>query len=205
MGRLFTIGYSSQNSVSFTQLLKANQVDVVCDVRSTPYSSYKPDFSRREFRKFLNAADIKYTFMGDQLGARPKDRDCYVGGQATYERIARTESFKMGLERLRVGVDKLNLALVCSERDPLECHRAVLICYNLNDLRESILHIHSDGRLESQDQFEERVVNHHAAAPPPLLRGPGDWEVAVSLAFEKQAVAIAYREREEPASHEAAE
>ena len=195
MGSIFTIGYSGQDADSFASLLSANNIDVVCDVRSTPYSHYKPDFSRRPLKEFLNSANIKYAFFGDQLGARPKDRGCYVAGQATYEKIASTGFFIEGLERLRVGAQNLNLALVCSEKDPIECHRACLVCYNLTDLRERIFHIHPNGRIENQDEFDKRLVAFHGLTPPPLLQRPGDWEVAVAEAYKKQASGIAYRER----------
>ncbi|PUB13717.1 DUF488 domain-containing protein [Yoonia sediminilitoris] len=195
MGQIFTIGYSGQEVEGFVKLLSENGVDVVCDVRSTPFSHYKPDFSRGPFRQHLNAANIKYAFFGDQLGARPKDRSCYVSGQATYDRIARTDFFNEGLNRLRLGARKLNLALVCSEKDPIECHRAVLVCYNLPDLRNSISHIHTDGAVEDQAQFEQRLVKFHGLTPPPLLQRPGDWDAAVVEAYKKQAAGIAYRER----------
>jgi len=205
MGSLFSIGYSGLDTGKFVKILLANDVNVVCDVRSTPYSTYKPDFSRGPFKSFLNVSEIKYAFMGEQLGARPKDRSCYVAGQATYERIASMESFKDGLNRLRKGVEKLNLALVCSERDPIECHRAVLVCRHLPDLRSIISHIHTDGTVETQEQFDERLVQHHGAMPPPLLRRPGDWEQAVRLAYERQGHAIAYRERGFASKQELAE
>lgn len=194
MGALFTIGYSGLDMPGFVALLRANAVDVVCDVRSTPYSTYKPDFTRGPFRGHLNAAAIKYVFLGDRLGARPKDRSCYVAGQATYDRIAATADFRTGLDRVRDGTRKLNLALVCSERDPLECHRAVLVCRHLDDLRGDIAHIHTDGRVEDQAGFDARLVAHHGLTPPPLLAKPGDWEAAVAAAYDRQAAAIAYRE-----------
>jgi len=205
MSKLFTIGYSGLNEAEFARHLVNNDINVVCDVRSTPYSIYKPAFSRRPFREFLNASAIKYIFLGEQLGARPKDRSCYVDGQATYERIASTTLFNEGLDRLRAGVERLNLALVCSERDPIECHRAILVCRNMPDLRSSISHIHTDGRVESQEDFEERLVGYHNTAPPPLLRRPGDWKDAVSLAYQRQGEAIAYRERGFESSQESTE
>jgi uncharacterized protein (DUF488 family) len=195
MSRLFTIGYSGLESRSFAELLLSNFVDVVCDVRSTPYSTYKPDFSRVPFRAFLNTYGIKYVFMGEQLGARPKDRSCYKDGQATYDAISKSSFFKDGLHRLRNGTKELNLAMVCSERDPIECHRAVLVCRNLPDLHDIISHIHTDGSIETQEQFDERLVRHYNLAPPPLLSQPGDWDKSVALAYEKQGNAIAYRER----------
>ena len=135
-----------------------------------------------------------YAFFGEQLGARPKDRSVYVRGQATYEKIAETAYFNKGLERLREGSKKLNLALVCSEKDPIDCHRACLVCYNLEDMRERIFHIHTNGKLEKQDQFEQRLVDLHKLTPSPLFQRSGDWEIAVSEAYKKQASCIAYRE-----------
>ncbi len=194
VGKIFTIGYSGTEIDGFLEKLATNKIDVVCDVRSTPYSIYKPDFSRREFRKYLNSASIKYAFFGEQLGARPKDRSVYVRGQAKYEKIAETAYFTKGLERLREGSKKLNLALVCSEKDPIDCHRACLVCYNLEDMRERIFHIHTNGELEKQDQFEKRLVDLHKLTPSPLFQRSGDWETAVSEAYKKQASCIAYRE-----------
>lgn len=194
MRPLLTIGYSGLDMPGFVALLAANAVDVVCDVRSTPYSTYKPDFTRGPFRRHLNAAGVRYVFLGDRLGARPKDRGCYVDGQATYGRIARTAEFRAGLDRVRAGVETLTLALVCSERDPIECHRAVLVCHHLADLAPRIAHVHTDGRIEDQAAFDARLVALHALAPPPLLARDGDWDRAVATAYDRQADAIAYRE-----------
>jgi len=195
MGRLFTIGYSGLDMPGFIDLLVANGVAVVCDVRSTPFSKFKPDFSRGPFRRHLNAAGIKYVFLGAELGARPADRTCYVDGQARYDRIAATEPFHHGMARVRNGVASTTLALVCSERDPAECHRAILVAHRLGDLRNSIAHIHTDGQIEHQAAFDARLVALHGLTPPPLLSAPGDDDRALALAYDRQADAIAYRER----------
>ena len=195
MGRLFTIGYSGLEMPGFIELLVRNAVAVVCDVRSTPFSKFKPDFSRGPFRRHLNAANIKYVFLGAELGARPEDRSCYVDGQARYERIAATEPFRRGIERVGNGIATTTLALVCSERDPAECHRAILVAHRLGALRDTIAHIHTDGAVETQAAFDARLVALHGLTPPPLLSAPGDDERALALAYDKQADAIAYRER----------
>ena len=195
MGKLFTIGYSGQDIQNFVALLLANAVNVVCDVRSTPYSTYKPDFSRRPLKSNLNDAGIKYTFLGDELGARPKDRSCYDNGQATYDRIANSDFFKSGLARVKKGSKMMNLALMCSERDPIECHRAILVCRNLNDIRDRIAHIHGDGSVEDQHKFDARLVEFYRLTPPPLLEQSGDWELAVATAYQKQGESIAFQER----------
>ncbi len=194
MGRLYTIGYSGLEMPGFVDRLVANGIDVVCDVRSTPHSIYKPDFSRGPLKQGLNAAGIKYLFLGDALGARPKDRCCYVDGQAVYDLIARTGPFLDGVDRVRRGTETLNLALLCSERDPIECHRAILVAHRIGDLPCAVAHIHTDGRVEHQPDLDARLVALHGLTPPPLLSVPGDWETAVQTAYERQADAIAWRE-----------
>jgi uncharacterized protein (DUF488 family) len=195
MGRLFTIGYSGHSANSFVDLVVNNEIDVVCDVRSTPFSAYKPDFSRAPFKAHLNKAGVKYKFLGDLLGARPSDRTCYVSGQATYDRISKSSFFQEGLSRIKTGTRSLNLALVCSERDPIECHRAILVCRNLPEMHDYITHIHTDGRSESQPELDTRLVDLFGLTPPPLLQQEGDWLKAVSKAYEKQGDSIAYREK----------
>jgi len=196
MHNLLTVGYSGHDKESFLALLIDCKVEVICDVRSTPYSRYKPDFSRQPLKQALNQAGIKYVFLGAELGARPADRNCYEGGQATYERIAKSAPFAAGLERIRDGSEKMNLALMCSERDPIECHRAILVCRELRDMRDRIHHLHGDGSSETQSELEDRLVGFFGLAPPPLLSEPGDWENAVAQAFVKQGDSIAYREKD---------
>jgi hypothetical protein len=99
------------------------------------------------------------------------------------------------MARVRKGVESMNLALVCSERDPIECHRAVLVCHRIGPLRDSITHLHTDGRRETQPELDERLVALHGLTPMPLLAGPNAWSAAVERAYSKQAEAIAYREK----------
>ncbi len=198
MSQLYTIGYSGLEIGGFLSLIANHCVDVVCDVRSTPYSTYKPDFTRASFKRHLNAAGVRYVFLGDKLGARPTDRSCYINGQAVYKEIAKTTTFKEGIARVKKGVETLNLALVCSERDPIECHRAILVANLLGELRPETVHIHTDGTAETQGELDARLVARHGLTPPPLLSEPGDWERAVAKAYENQASGIAFREREWP-------
>lgn len=193
---LFTIGYSGLESDAFLARLRDRRIDVVCDVRSTPFSKYKPDFSRAAFKRLLNAAAIKYLFLGRELGARPSDRGCYVDGQARYDRIAATDPFAQGIARVERGAAALNLALVCSERDPLDCHRAILVCHRLDAAtRGDVTHIHTDGTIEPQEALDDRLIALHGLTPAPLLCEPGDRDRARDLAYERQAEAIAYREK----------
>jgi uncharacterized protein (DUF488 family) len=191
---LFTIGYSGLEIDRFLEILKERCVDVLCDVRSVPYSRFRPDFSRRDLKRHLNRSGVKYAFFGDELGARPKERSVYVNGQAVHNLIAQKDFFRSGLARLKKGIADHNLALLCSEREPLECHRAILVCRHLPDVRDHIAHIHTDGHVEAHEEFENRLVASHNLTPLPLLDDAKVWETALHEAYDKQSEVIAFSE-----------
>jgi uncharacterized protein (DUF488 family) len=194
MGWLFTIGYSGLEIDRFLELLKEQGVNVLCDVRSVPYSRFRPDFSRHDLKRHLNNSGIKYAFFGNELGARPKERSVYVRGQAVHNLIAEQDFFRSGLDRLKKGIGGHNLALLCSEREPLECHRAILVCRHLPEVRNHIAHIHTDGHVETHEEFENRLVASHNVKALPLLDGAKAWETALREAYEKQSSMIAFTE-----------
>lgn len=192
---LYTIGYGNLPIESFSELLRSCSIDVVCDVRSSPYSRYSPDYSQRELKEHLNGGPrIKYAFFGNELGARPKDRNVYIGSRADYDLIAAASFFRAGLERIRRGSADNNIALMCAEKDPIECHRAILVCRNLPELTDQTFHIHHDGRVESQAELATRLVRELGMDPPPLLESEAAWSSAVNDAFREQSMRIAYTE-----------
>lgn len=195
MGSIYTLGYANLGIESFIGLLKSNEVDVVCDVRSMPYSRLRPDYSRKTFKSHLNNSGIKYAFFGDELGARPSKGNVYVEGQALYGLISKQEYFQRGLSRIRSGIQSHNLALICAEKDPIECHRCILVCRNLPDLNGRIFHLHHSGRKESQPEVDARLAETLGVAPPPLLEDHDAWEQAINEAYRIQSRKIAYTER----------
>ena len=154
---LFTIGHSNHSLEQFLELLRLHRIEVLADVRSGPYSSRLPQFNREPLKAALRAVGIRYLFLGDELGARPTDRHCYVDGVARYDRIASTPAFQSGLERVTKGIQRFRSALMCAEKDPLECHRTILVCRHLRHAAR-IQHIRADGSLESHDQSEKRLM-----------------------------------------------
>lgn len=158
---LFTIGHSNLNSEAFIQLLKQHEVTAVADVRSHPYSRHLPHFTQANLKAALIEASIHYVFLGKELGARPNNRSCYVDGKALYEKIAATLEFAKGIQRLIQGAQKHRIALMCAEKDPMTCHRAILICHNLRHYDFKINHILSNGELESQTQLESRLLKKY--------------------------------------------
>jgi uncharacterized protein (DUF488 family) len=111
-----------------------------------------------------------YVFLGDQLGARPSDQDCYFEGKAVYEKIANTVAFQQGLERVAIGAKKHRIALMCAEKDPITCHRAILICQYLQGFNLDIHHILSNGDLESHSQLEDRLLKSLDLSPKPQVQ-----------------------------------
>lgn len=161
---LFSIGHSNYKIEVFISLLQKHEVNAIADVRSHPYSRFLPHFNRAELKEALYKEGIGYVFLGRELGARPSDQECYVNGKAVYERIAATDAFHEGIQRVLKGLKKYKLSLMCAEKDPLTCHRAVLVCQHLRHFDFKINHILKNGDLESHSNLEERMLARHGFA-----------------------------------------
>ncbi len=189
MDELLTVGHSSHALGDFVALLERHAVTAVADVRSAPYSRRHPHFGKEPLRKALVERGVEYVFLGRELGARSDDPGCYVDGQARYERIAATELFRSGLERVRKGCERFRLALMCAEAEPLSCHRTVLVCRALkHDL--AISHILRDGALEPHTQTEERLLRLTGLSEGDLFRAR---EARLDEAYALHGRKIAYR------------
>lgn len=168
--QIFTVGHSNHSPEKFLDLLKWHEVTAIADVRSFPVSRRCPHFSQSPLKKLLEVEGIAYVFLGDQLGARPKETECYVEGKARYELIAQTEAFSRGLERICQGAKKHRIALMCAEQDPIICHRTILVCKYLRNAGLEIKHILKNGDLESHNHLEERLLTlHNLSDAFPLL------------------------------------
>lgn len=195
MNTLFTIGHSTHELKTFLDLLKLHNVQAIADVRSQPYSSRFPHYSKDALEQSLKENHIRYVFLGKELGARRTEDCCYVEGQAKYELVAKTPAFSRGIGRVIHGLSKYNLALLCSERDPLTCHRTILVCKHLRGKGFDIEHILADGTLESQDELESRMLKTLRKNQPCLFASR---EEIVEQAYEEQGGKIAYRQSPSP-------
>src|SRR5207244_7704170 len=135
----------------FLNLLKRHDVTAIADVRSKPYSRIAPQFNREILEKSLNGAGIKYVFLGTELGARPADPSCYENGRVEYERLARTPLFQTGIDRVSKGSGLFRLAFMCSEREPLSCHRAIPVARMLTYVDFNVHHIPAVGHIEPHE------------------------------------------------------
>ncbi len=189
MHKLFTIGYSCFTNADFLHAIRQYGISAVADVRSQPFSKFKPDYNRETIKAFLRDNGIYYVFLGNECGARISAPECYIDGKADYALISRHPLFRKGLKRIVDGLLNHNIALMCAEKDPIMCHRTILICKNLrNDVKE-IEHILCDGDIEPQDHIEERLLSMVHLDGPDLLRTHAQ---LVEEAYRIQGDSIAY-------------
>jgi uncharacterized protein (DUF488 family) len=153
----------------FVSLLKACDIEVLVDVRSYPYSKYAPHFNSTQLKQSreLKAAGIEYLSLGKELGGRPGERDFYdAEGHVLYERVAKSPIFLEGMRRLRDGMRKYRIAIMCGEEDPTGCHRRLLIGQVLAQWGVSpdhIVHMRGDGQL--QPEMELRGIEWGSTRP----------------------------------------
>jgi uncharacterized protein (DUF488 family) len=156
---IYTIGYGARDIAHFVEVLKANEIAFLIDVRSKPYSRYKPEFSKAALEETLKTAGIRYVFMGDALGGQPDDPDCYDQNQKiNYEKLAQKPYYRAGIGRLRNAWDQqLRVAIMCSEGQPERCHRTHLIAKDLTRQGIDVRHIDEDNQLLTQDMAVSRL------------------------------------------------
>jgi uncharacterized protein (DUF488 family) len=189
---VYTIGHSNHSLDRLVQLLTAHGVTAVADVRSHPYSRFNPQFDRQRLETDLGSAGLAYVFLGRELGAGPGDKACYVDGTAQYDLIAGTSLFQDGLARLVRGSSSHRIALMCAEKDPLTCHRAILVCRYLEIQGLGAQHIHEDGQIESHEQALARLLTELGFAEHDLFRSRNEMIVD---AYQQRGKQIAYSEK----------
>lgn len=137
-GSIFTIGHSRHEMAVFLALLADHAIQVVVDVRSAPYSRFVTHFNKKEIEAAILNAGLKYIFMGDAIGGKPSAPQFLDhNGKVDFSRIAASEVFKKGLDRLTTGVKKgWVITLLCVEENPLKCHRHLLIAKELQQKRK---------------------------------------------------------------------
>ena len=158
--RVFTIGHSNHSPGAFLALLRAHGIEEVMDVRSSPYSRYAPHFGYDALNRTLEDAGIGYEFLGGELGGRPPDRSSYdEDGRVRYDRVAESDSFDAGIRRVERAADERRVVLMCSEKEPLDCHRTLLVARALDARGVSVEHILADGAAESHADAMDRLLD----------------------------------------------
>ena len=187
--RVYTIGHSTHTIEVFVELLRKHDITAVADVRSAPFSRFNPQFNKDTFQGTLSAHGIEYVFLGCELGARSDDPACYENGRVQYARLARAASFRAGLDRVIQGASEYRIALMCAEKEPLECHRTLLVAKALAEQSVEIAHILADGSLESHESVMTRLLDVVGLPQRDLF---GSRQELIEAAMARQEERIAY-------------
>ncbi|MBY0425900.1 MAG: DUF488 domain-containing protein [Cytophagales bacterium] len=157
---IFTIGSSLLTESEFLNNLRKYNIDALVDVRSVPFSNFTPQFNENNLKIFLRKNKIHYIPMSKEFGARRVEKDAYSGNKVDFIKTANLPIFKEGIKRIEKGLKKgLRIALMCTEKDPLDCHRFILVSRNLKkELGVDVNHIHIDGSIESNELLEQRLI-----------------------------------------------
>ena len=191
---VYTVGHSNHSPEAFTDLLLRHAVEELFDVRSSPYSRYTSQFNQDVLTGTLSRAGeagIEYTFLGAELGGRPADRSCYdADGRVLYGRLADTDAFDDGIRRVMRAADERRVVLMCSEKEPLDCHRALLIAGTLTERGAAVEHILADGSLENHEEAIDRLIDVFKLPPHgDMFRSRDD---VIADALFRQAKKVAY-------------
>ena len=188
---VFTIGHSNHPIEKFIDLLLLHRIDALADVRSAPASRFHPQFNKKSLAESLKQAGIAYVFLGRELGARSEDPTTYENGRVQYRKLAATPLFRSGIERVEQGARNLRISLMCAEKDPLDCHRTLLVSRALERDHVAVTHILADGALESQHDTMRRLLKVEPS-------GLGDMfdaeETLIELAAQRREEQVAYQD-----------
>ena len=172
---IYTIGHSATKLDPLVALLNKHSIEAVVDVRSQPSSRWHPQFGRAPIREAFRAAGIRYAFMGDALGGRPADHAVYdATGRVDYSKWSRSAEFNSGIDTVMRNARRYHLALLCSEEDPRQCHRHLLIARVLVQRGwsgQDIIHIRGSGQTISEDSILHQLP----------LEGSGAWKSPQSV------------------------
>ena len=150
---VYSIGHSNHSIERLLELLDEHGIEVVADVRSSPFSSYSSQFNRDALRSMLRRQEVGYVFLGRELGGRPEGDQYYDDeGHVRYDRLSRSELFQTGIERLRQGASEHRVSMLCSEGDPTQCHRHLLVARVLDAVGVRVVHIETDGTLTAYSE-----------------------------------------------------
>ena len=191
--RCYTVGHSTHPMETFIEMLDAHHVDVVVDVRSLPYSRMAPQYNREQLRYALKDSGKKYIDLGEHLGARYDDPELlFEDGIVDFEAVRATERFREGVERVLDGLRKgYGIALMCSEKEPFDCHRFVLVSRALSLEGVEMRHIVPEG-IVTQNALEERLFDKYRLPRHNLLESE---EAMLAKVYRLRNRDIAYNAR----------
>jgi len=190
METIYTIGHSNHPPEYFLELLKAHQIDSIVDVRSVPASKYNPQYNQKPLSAMLRQNGIRYLHFPQEFGARQTDPEVLdETGTVDFQKVHHTDAFRTGVRRLETGLERgYRIALMCSEAEPLDCHRFVMVAVHLARMGYTVLHILKDKSILTNEALEKSLMDKYRKKLPV----PSLFEPSIS---EKDRLDMAYRLR----------
>lgn len=163
MQRIYTIGYSSfSNTSEFTDAIKKYNITCVIDIRSKPYSEYYKEFNKDKISNTLMSNGILYRHYSKEFGARQKDRRYFSDeGYLDFDLFATSIQFIEGVSKIKKGQEMgYVFVLMCAEKDPIECHRTIMVGKQLSKIGMNVYHIINQDSIESHKELESRLIDN---------------------------------------------
>jgi uncharacterized protein (DUF488 family) len=200
MDIIYTIGHSNHVESKFIELIQLHKIQIVLDVRSSPYSQRFPQFNRDDLKNILMKSKMEYAFFGEWFGARQPDKAYYTSdGWLNYLIFTKSLIFNEGVNRLDIILGKgLNPVLLCAEKDPFNCHRAIMVSRALSLKGYEIRHVLEDGKILTQAELDLRILNKYFPKRDEgsifdIIEGEKDTDTLMAEAYYKRNEAIAWR------------
>ena len=198
MKTLYTIGYSGFRIEDFIRILKQRRVSAVVDVRSSPVASaYFSDYNGELLGRSLMRQEIHYRCFGQEFGGRPMNRELYgESGYLDYERVASSEPFLKGIERLQRGMSRgYTFALLCAEKHPINCHRAILVARAFFERGHEVVHLLPEGRSITHEELNAQLIERYypVRGQFSLFEAPLDAASLLTEAYRRRNAEIGYR------------
>jgi len=199
--KCYTVGHSTYEIEEFVELLKKHGINCIVDVRSSPYSKFVPQFNKDDLKSELKTARIQYLHLGHLLGARWKNRKLLnANGVVDFSKVSETDEFNNGLDRVISGIVKgYTIGIMCSEKDPYECHRFALISKYLSRRGVEITHVLSKEKVTTHAELESRLVEESGLplGQIDLFGNMCTVEDALEVAYSTKNIEIGYNALEE--------
>ena len=203
METIYTIGHSTYDQKYFIAMLKKYNINCIVDVRSTPYSKYAEQYNLENISFALKKEGIKYLYMGKEFGARRSDRSLYdQDGKLDFDKTSESSDFQEGVQRIQNGLKKgFRISFMCTEKNPKDCHRCILVGKAFDDMGYDIQNITEDGSIISQKEVSRQLADEYVPESNQIsfldVDVPKSYDERVKEAYHIRAKEIAYSIREE--------
>lgn len=159
----FTVGHSNHDAGHFIDLLKAHKINCLVDVRSSPYSKFTSQFNKETLGAELKKEKVLYVYLGNKLGGRYLDSGLlYPNGVVNYNKVMQQEEFCVGINNVIGNIRKgLKIALMCAEKNPLDCHRFLLVARALSNKGVKVKHILENGEIVLNEDLEKQLLQKY--------------------------------------------